>query len=223
MLCGADVVELAGRLCAVDVMTVDDFLFPLSSEILLPNVLPTDLLYLIFASGTSGKPKGVMITHPNISNAIKHQKGLTYNSSSRVLEIASYSFDVAWSNFVFALVGGACLCISSEEERRNDLEGCISRYQVTHLDLTPSTLRLLQEETVRSLESVNLGGEELLARDARQWASLTTLHNMYGPSECTLTTLALRIGAGTLEGSIGKGVGVCTWIIDSRDELCPIG
>ena len=222
MLCSPDNIELGRRLYTGTVCVVDGS-HPSVSDATLPLVSPSDPLYLLSTSGTTGKPKGLLITHRNFSSAIRHQRDFMYNHTSRVLDFASYAFDVAWSNFIFALVGGACLCIPSKEERTNELAQCISRFEITHLDLTPSTLRLLPDNTLRSVQAVNVGGEQLIARDAQHWRAMTTLRNMFGPSECTPTTTMAKIEADTPGGSIGKGVGVCTWIVDARGELAPVG
>lgn len=222
MLCSPDNVELAGRLYTGPVVVVNGS-HPSVNDATLPTVSPLDPLYLLFTSGTTGKPKGLLITHRNFSSAIRHQRDFMYTNTSRVFDFASYAFDAAWSDFLFALAGGACLCIPSKKERTDDLAQCISRFGITHLDLTPSTLRLLSDDTLRSVQAVNVGGEQLIARDAQHWGAMTTLRNMFGPSECTPTTTMAKIQPDTPGGSIGKGVGVCTWIVDTRGELSPVG
>ena len=222
VLCSPENAELAGRLPIGTVVVVQESHIPIS-DAMLPTVSPSDPLYLIFTSGTTGKPKGLLITHRNFSSAIRYQRDFMYTTTSRVLDFASYAFDVAWSDLLFALIGGACLCIPSSKERTNDLAGCISHFGITHLDLTPSTLRLLPDDTLQSVETVNVGGEHLVARDAQHWRTLTTLRNMYGPSECTPQTTMMKIETDTPADSIGKGVGVCTWIVDARGELSPVG
>ncbi|KAI9726757.1 MAG: NRPS [Chrysothrix sp. TS-e1954] len=222
MICSADSTELASRLFSGPAIVVDRPSSPARGE-MLPIVLPSDPLYLIFTSGTTGKPKGVIITHGNFSSAVKHQGPRMYTLETRLLDSTSYAFDVAWSNFIFALTGGACLCVPSEEERMNDLAGCITKYSISNLDLTPSTLRLIPHSILRGVQSANVGGEQLFARDIHDWQPIISLQNMYGPSECTPTTILTKIEATTTDGSIGKAAGVCTWVVDARGDLAPIG
>ncbi|MDI1489545.1 MAG: Non-ribosomal peptide synthetase [Ramalina farinacea] len=222
MLCSSNNVELVGRVYTGTVVIVDGS-HPSASDAMLPTVLASDALYLQFTSGVTGKPKGSFISHRNFSSAYQHQKGFMYTTSSRVIDLASHDSDIAWSNFLFSLVGGACLCIPSEEERTNDLAQCIGRLGITHVNLTPSTLRALSDETLQTIQTVQISGEQLISRDAQHWRALTTLHNMYGSSECTPTATMERIEIETPRDSIGKGIGVCTWIVDARGELSPVG
>lgn len=65
-------------------------------ETILPLVKPSDLLYVVFTSGTTGNPKGATITHSNFTSAVKLQKDLLhFKPTARVANFCSYAFDVA--------------------------------------------------------------------------------------------------------------------------------
>ncbi|KDB21383.1 hypothetical protein H109_06681 [Trichophyton interdigitale MR816] len=190
----------------------------------LPNVDPADLLYIMFTSGTTGTPKGVMLSHQNICSAITHQRAfLGYTRSSRVLDFSSYAFDVAWSNLLNTLTVGACLCIPSASERQNDLSSCLEKYRVTLADLTPSIARHLTG--LEKLSTLVLGGEVVLPSDADTAlvGDQTTVINAYGPAECTTTSTILNLTRNP-HGGLGQGVGLCTWVVepDDADTLAPL-
>ncbi|RCI07694.1 hypothetical protein L249_5676 [Ophiocordyceps polyrhachis-furcata BCC 54312] len=188
----------------------------------LPVVSPSSLLYVVFTSGSTGTPKGVMISHSNFCSAIAYQQQfLDYNQNARVLDFASCAFDVAWSNLFNTLTSGACLCIPSPEERENDLAGCLSKYDISFADLTPSVARALGPDVLSRLTTMILGGEAPLPSDALLSSGKTHIINAYGPAECTPTATLSTLDA--TDVSIGRGLGVCTWIVDEAESLTPVG
>ncbi|PFH58188.1 hypothetical protein XA68_14045 [Ophiocordyceps unilateralis] len=191
---------------------------------LLPTVSPSSLLYVVFTSGSTGTPKGVMISHRSFCSAIAYQQAfLDYNQNAHVLDFASCAFDVAWSNLFNTLTSGACLCIPSPQERENDLAGCFSRYDITFADLTPSVARALGPDVLSRLTTMILGGEAPLPSDASLAGGQTHIINAYGPAECTPTSTLTTLDAADV--CIGRGLGVCTWIVDvdNSDSLTSVG
>ncbi|OKL60565.1 hypothetical protein UA08_03944 [Talaromyces atroroseus] len=199
-----------------------------TSNTCLPTVVPSDMIYLNFTSGTTGTPKGVMITHSNFSSALLHQRGpLDVQPKDRVFGYASYAFDASWSITLLTLTTGACLCVPSEEERRGDIAASVRRYGVTYLNLTPSIARLIEPSEVPLVRHINLGGEEVLAEDVIRWGNLQGVVNAYGPSECTPKSLLYNYisESSKLANVIGWGTGLNTWVTqpENPDKLAVIG
>lgn len=186
----------------------------------------SDLLYAVFTSGTTGTPKGVLITHANFSSAVKHQAAvLGFSSRSRVFDFASYSFDAAINNALMTLSVGGCLCVPSEEDRRDDIEGAIARLKANYMDLTPSVARLVSPSDVPAIEIVSLGGEKINPSDTVHWIPKARVLQTYGPAECTVQCAANTIESPLDTLSLGKGIGAVTWIVSPSDHqvLVPIG
>ncbi|RDA85881.1 hypothetical protein CP532_2707 [Ophiocordyceps camponoti-leonardi (nom. inval.)] len=193
----------------------------------LPAVDPSSILYIVFTSGSTGTPKGAIVTHGNFASAAAYQQQpLGFDINSRVFDFASYAFDASWYNLLNALTVGGCLCIPSAEERENNLSGCIEKYKVTTADLTPSVARFMGPETLSRLSTLILGGEAVLPSDALLAGEKTQIINVYGPAECTPTITLAPVVKDSKDGvTIGRGAGVCTWIVHPEDDSClaPIG
>ncbi|KAF2193542.1 nonribosomal peptide synthetase [Zopfia rhizophila CBS 207.26] len=193
----------------------------------LPPVSPSSLLYIQFTSGSTGKPKGVMISHSNYtSGAIPRALEVGYASHSRVLDFASYAFDVSIDCMLATLSRGGTLCTPSEEKRINDLSGAIRDMNVNMAHMTPSVARVLDPDIMPQLEVLGLGGEAISPSDAASWGSKTKVVNAYGPSECTVgCTINNKVGQSGSYVTIGKGIGGTTWIVNpaNHNQLVPIG
>ncbi|KAI5457580.1 hypothetical protein BGZ63DRAFT_427622 [Mariannaea sp. PMI_226] len=223
---------LSSRL-AKEVITIDrDFFskqprYYQTNTHILPEIVPSSDMYVVFTSGSTGKPKGVMIQHRNLASALCHQAidhGVTM--ASRVFDFASYSFDASIINIFMALTAGACLCVPSDEDRKNDLAGCINSLGATVAHLTPSVAQFLSPEEVPSLQTVILAGEAVHVGDVKRWWGKVNLFNIYGPSECTpFSTINCCTSTPEAATGIGKGSGQVTWIVDpqNHDRLVPLG
>ncbi|KAI5295059.1 Nonribosomal Peptide Synthase (NRPS) [Ascosphaera acerosa] len=193
-----------------------------------PQPISSDsTLYVIFTSGSTGKPKGVVITHANyLSGAIPRAEKVGYTPRSRVLDFPSYAFDVSIDCMLCTLLNGGCICVPSEEERVNDLNGAIRRMDVNMAHMTPSVARVLDADIMPSLEVLGLGGESIAPGDAAEWSQLTKIVIAYGPSECTVgCTINNDVDGTRPYTAIGKGVGGLMWIVDPEDHerLAPLG
>ena len=220
--------HMAERLCSCAVTIVGTSLLSAqhtSPRLGMPKITPADWLYIVFTSGSTGTPKGTIVTHANFSSAFAYlEDALHFKSTSRVFDFVSYAFDVGWSNFLYTLHAGGCLCIPSEDDRKGDIAYAIRSLRANFADLTPTVARLLDPSEVPDLQTIVLSGETVNATDTTQWKSIDALVNTYGPAESTVkTTLALL--SPEVAPSIGIGTGANTWVVDQQDEtrLAPIG
>lgn len=142
------------------------------------GVTPDNLLYVVFTSGTTGRPKGCLITHKAfLSGALQHASKSNLGPGSRVMQLASYSFDVSVLEIVTSLISGACVCTPDSAAMTQGLASIINLYQITWAFLTPSLVKLVKPCEVPSLKTLILGGEKLHKADIEAWADHLQLIN----------------------------------------------
>ena len=193
----------------------------------LPIVASSTLMYLIFTSGSTGTPKGVKISHQAYaSSAVPRSKAVGYTENSRVLDFASYAFDVSIDSMLLTLSNGGCLCIPSDEDRLSDINGAMRKMKVNYAGLTPSVARVLDLEVIKALDALGLGGEAASARDIARWGEHTRIVIGYGPCECTIgCSVNSDAATGRDYSTIGPGNGAVLWLTDpnNHNSLVPVG
>lgn len=197
-----------------------------------PLPTPDNAAYLIFTSGTTGLPKGTIISHRAFATgATKHAPEILMTKASRVLQFSNLCFDASIMEILTSLIIGACVCIPSDEERMNNISGAIRRMSVNWTLLTPSVAKVLRPEEVPSLRVLVTGGEAMQAGHIAKWVGKTSVVNAYGPSECAvIATTSIKVdGHGHVLNDdpavIGRAVGCRSWVVDPHDHgrLMPIG
>ncbi|KAF4838903.1 Nonribosomal peptide synthase chyA [Colletotrichum tropicale] len=196
---------------------------------------PSQAMYATFTSGTTGMPKSITTSHDafyHMAMATASPSALHISPSTRMLQFASYTFDVANRDILIPLMLGGCVCVPSERERVDDLGGFIERTGVTLASLTPSMAGTLRPASVPSLKRLVLGGEQMTESHVQSWTNdednKVVLFNAYGVSESTgIAALAqdVRLGGDSSPSNIGRGNGSTLWVLSMTDpsRLAPVG
>ncbi|PVY26687.1 amino acid adenylation domain-containing protein [Williamsia muralis] len=183
-----------------------------------------DVAYVTFTSGTTGTPKGVMITHRGVApfaNDVVERVGL--RPDSRVLHNYNLTFDAHLIELIPTMMAGATVVICPPGiVAGTELRDILIDRAITVFFSTPSVLATISATTVPGLECVIVGGEALSHNLAEQWATRTRLVNFYGPTETTVAATGDAPVDPTTPITIGVGLsGVSTLILDSHLRPVP--
>ncbi|AWW43513.1 non-ribosomal peptide synthetase [Streptomyces cadmiisoli] len=175
------------------------------------GVLPGNPAYVMFTSGSTGQPKGVVVAHEGIVNRLAWmQEMCPINASDQVLQKTPFGFDVSVWEFFWPLLEGATLVVARPDGHRDPayLAELISREQITVTHFVPSMLRVFLTEPAAAncggLRAVVCSGEALPAELAARFGTVlpgVPLHNLYGPTEASVDVTAWTCNTDTDTGT----------------------
>jgi amino acid adenylation domain-containing protein len=196
-----------------------------------PTATPENLAYVLYTSGSTGLPKGVLIEHRSFLNCLlsmKSEPGFTQDDV--LLAVTTLSFDIAGLEIFLPLTAGGRLVIAPGETTRDSakLEILIHRSQATVMQATPTTWRMLVDTGWRGNPGMKIlsGGEALsvhLARELMQRGR--EVWNLYGPTETTIWSSVCRIDESSVHTvPIGHPIrNTRIYVLDQNLEPVPPG
>lgn len=164
----------------------------------LPAVEPDRLAYILYTSGSTGEPKGVMQNHRNVLHYIRvYTNNLHLNADDRLTLLSSYGFDASVMDIYGALLNGATLYpIDVRQDGLADLAEYLVGEQITVYHSTPTVYRyfidsIQERNTFPALRLVVLGGEKVNRSDVESYRRNFPDHCLFvnglGPTEATVT------------------------------------
>lgn len=197
-----------------------------SGENLQARALPDNLAYVIYTSGSTGRPKGVLVAHRGVTNTIEASgKLFKINSNSRILQLASLSFDASVLEIFMALAGGATLYLMSRAASGAELAQLLRDRAITTIAIPPSLLDTIPEGEYPALQSIIAGGEACSAATAARWSRDRRLFNAYAPTEATVyATATQHVETDGRIPSLGRPISnMQIYLLDPRLRPVPIG
>ncbi len=209
---------------------------PIAANIKIKNddITAESLAYIMFTSGTTGKPKGVMISHKGIVRLVKNNNFCVINSEDKILQTGALSFDAATFEIWGAILNGAELHILDRTILIDDrnFENLLKGRNINKLFLTTAWFNQLVDLNVHifsSLEQLIFGGEKLAldrVKKLREYCTQLKLIQAYGPTENTAYSICGIIKNDDDLGRIPLGVPIShstVYILDENKKTMPIG
>lgn len=191
---GISVIDLDDARISTELGRLDDS--PVRPEELGRSIYPLDAAYLLYTSGTTGRPKGVVINHRAVANHVQWMRDYLGFGAERILQKAPIGFDVSVFELVNALCTGSATVLPPPDWWQADVEALvdiIDQRRITQISLVPSVVRAFLDAgpdpaRLQSMRFVYLGGEAVPPRLVEEAGRVFggTVLGLYGPTEAAM-------------------------------------
>ncbi|WP_020619065.1 non-ribosomal peptide synthetase [Paenibacillus daejeonensis] len=190
----------------------------------------SNIAYVMYTSGTTGQPKGVVVEHRNVVRLVKHTTYANFEGA-RILQTGALSFDASTFEIWGALLNGGLLVLAESETVSDgeQLSAIIADKRINTMWMTAQLFNHVIDTAPQSLAGLKhllIGGEKLSAKHVQEVRAMLPdlrLTNGYGPTENTTFSLTFDIEDSYANIPVGKPISNSTAYIMQEDRLCGIG
>lgn len=191
---------------------------------------PNSKSFVLYTSGSTGEPKGVVLTHKGLTNVILGlQSIIGFTHKDKLLMVTTIIFDLAQADIFLPLISGGELVLTDNETSKNGIAllSKIDKHKITYLQATPVTYKIMLEAGWEHKRDIQLTccGEPLpkdLALKLKERG--TALYNMYGPTENTIYASFAKLNDLKKDITIGKPFpNTQIYVLDGDQKPLPVG
>lgn len=197
-----------------------------------PDSRPVSLTtpaYLLYTSGSTGEPKGCVITHANLAYAIDNFREVFEKAApgswhgARMLARSAEAFDVHILECFLALQTGATIVTMPRVDLMQDLGLAMADAKITHACVVPSLFytqgRRVTPQDLPTIRALIVGGEKMADDIIQLWSDKVPLLNAYGPTEATIGISCTRVHPTTLASDLGYAFAGNQFAVRSQGRL----
>lgn len=198
------------------------------------KVSESGIAYVLHTSGSTGEPKAAMISNRSLIIRLLWMAD-QYGCEDNVLQKTTYTFDVSVWEFLLPLICGKTVCLLEPGGERSPeyILKALSEYRIGMVHFVPTMFRAFLDyyrahpTSLESLRHIFSSGEVLegvIAQDFHELFPNSKLHNLYGPTECTVDVTFYDCQKGDKVIPIGRPVwNTQLYILNKQNEVVPVG